>query len=186
MHACGVAHRDISPNNLLLRHGDLKIADLGMARVMCDSQEIGLPAFTLYVTTKPYRAPELIRGLATYSTQIDVWSAGCVIFELLTGRPPPELCTEQGFERERLRGMLSELDARGASEVEKMLLRGMLVEDPAERETCESLLRKVWQTTVGEAEAAIQRRAVEAAFGLERRQDTEEEAEGPAIKRRRA
>lgn len=84
LHEECVIHRDLKPSNLLLnKSGLLKIADFGISR------ECGNPIkpYTPTVVTLWYRAPELLLGTKTYSTEIDIWSVGCILAELLTFKP---------------------------------------------------------------------------------------------------
>ncbi|KAK9453550.1 kinase-like domain-containing protein [Dipodascopsis uninucleata] len=79
-----VLHRDLKPQNLLINSkGVLKIGDFGLARAF------GIPVntFSNEVVTLWYRAPDVLLGSRTYSTSIDMWSAGCILAELYTGRP---------------------------------------------------------------------------------------------------
>ncbi|KAL5020447.1 hypothetical protein ScPMuIL_003339 [Solemya velum] len=84
IHSQGVCHRDIKPQNLLLdpETGVLKLCDFGSAKVLVR----GEPNVS-YICSRYYRAPELIFGATDYTCQIDVWSAGCVLAELLLGQP---------------------------------------------------------------------------------------------------
>ncbi|KAA0157178.1 hypothetical protein FNF29_00530 [Cafeteria roenbergensis] len=83
-HARGFMHRDIKPQNLLVRaDGVLKVADWGLAR--CTDR--GGRAHTAEVVTVWYRAPELLLGSRHYTPAVDLWSAGCVFFEMREGRP---------------------------------------------------------------------------------------------------
>lgn len=79
MHGRGVVHRDLKPENLLIgKEGILKICDLGLAR----------PAdlhMTGYVSTRFYRAPEIMLSWKNYTESVDIWSAGCILSEMLTG-----------------------------------------------------------------------------------------------------
>jgi len=84
IHKRFIIHRDIKVSNLLLTDGGcLKIADFGLAR------QFTLPngAMTQMVVTLWYRAPELLFGSKYQTTAIDIWSAACVIGELLCHRP---------------------------------------------------------------------------------------------------
>ncbi|KAK4273310.1 hypothetical protein QN277_021737 [Acacia crassicarpa] len=80
----GVCHRDIKPQNLLVNPHthQLKLCDFGSAKVLVK----GEPNIS-YICSRYYRAPELIFGATEYTTAIDIWSAGCVLGELLLGQP---------------------------------------------------------------------------------------------------
>ncbi|RAH47861.1 mitogen-activated protein kinase mpkC [Aspergillus brunneoviolaceus CBS 621.78] len=81
IHSAGVIHRDLKPSNLLINENcDLKICDFGLARV----QE---PQMTGYVSTRYYRAPEIMLTWQRYGKQVDIWSAGCIVAEMLRGKP---------------------------------------------------------------------------------------------------
>lgn len=82
-HDNNVLHRDLKPQNLLINSkGQLKLGDFGLARAF------GIPVntFSNEVVTLWYRAPDVLLGSRTYSTSIDVWSAGCILAEMYTGR----------------------------------------------------------------------------------------------------
>jgi len=84
IHSLGICHRDIKPQNLLLdpESGVLKLCDFGSAKVLVAGE-----ANVSYICSRYYRAPELIFSATNYTTNIDVWSAGCVLAELLLGQP---------------------------------------------------------------------------------------------------
>ncbi|KAJ9124336.1 hypothetical protein QFC22_001136 [Naganishia vaughanmartiniae] len=79
-----VLHRDLKPQNLLInKRGELKIGDFGLARAF------GVPVntFSNEVVTLWYRPPDVLLGSRTYSTSIDIWSAGCIFAEMISGVP---------------------------------------------------------------------------------------------------
>lgn len=83
-HENRVLHRDLKPQNLLINtKGQLKLADFGLARAF------GIPVntFSNEVVTLWYRAPDVLLGSRQYNTSIDIWSAGCIMAEMFTGRP---------------------------------------------------------------------------------------------------
>jgi serine/threonine-protein kinase len=86
-HQQGIVHRDIKPGNLLLDgEGNLKIGDFGIARFL-DDPAGGLTATGQIVGTSLYLAPERALG-KTAGPPSDMYSLGCVLYQLLTGRPP--------------------------------------------------------------------------------------------------
>lgn len=84
IHALGICHRDIKPQNLLVNPANqqLKLCDFGSAKALVQ----GEPNVS-YICSRYYRAPELIFGSTDYTTAIDIWSEGCVGAELLLGQP---------------------------------------------------------------------------------------------------
>ncbi|CAG0880451.1 unnamed protein product [Cyprideis torosa] len=83
MHKHGFFHRDMKPENLLCMGPDLiKIADFGLAREIRSR-----PPFTDYVSTRWYRAPEVLLRSENYNSPIDIWALGCIQAELYTFRP---------------------------------------------------------------------------------------------------
>ena len=84
IHALGICHRDIKPQNLLVNPANqqLKLCDFGSAKALVK----GEPNVS-YICSRYYRAPELIFGSTDYTTAIDIWSQGCVGAELLLAQP---------------------------------------------------------------------------------------------------
>ncbi|KAI3468547.1 hypothetical protein Pfo_025210 [Paulownia fortunei] len=82
IHQRGYFHRDLKPENLLVSKDVIKIADFGLAREI-NSQ----PPFTEYVSTRWYRAPEVLLQSPTYGPPVDMWAMGAIMAELFTLRP---------------------------------------------------------------------------------------------------
>jgi len=93
-HAQGVVHRDIKPENVMLFHGQAVVLDFGIAKAVSDSTANGsttAPRLTLQGTslgTPTYIAPEQAAGDPSLDHRADIYSVGCVAYEMLTGHPP--------------------------------------------------------------------------------------------------
>ena len=81
VHSAGIVHRDLKPSNILVNENcDLKICDFGLARHSD-------PQMTGYVSTRYYRAPEIMLTWQKYDVAVDIWSTGCIFAEMLAGKP---------------------------------------------------------------------------------------------------
>lgn len=91
LHSGNVLHRDMKPSNLLLNSECfVKVGDFGLARSLDtpdDSGNVPNPVLTDYVATRWYRAPEILLGSTKYTKGVDMWSIGCILGELLGGKP---------------------------------------------------------------------------------------------------
>ncbi|XP_026272791.1 mitogen-activated protein kinase p38b isoform X1 [Frankliniella occidentalis] len=80
IHSAGIIHRDLKPSNIAVNEDcELKILDFGLARPTENEM-------TGYVATRWYRAPEIMLNWMRYNQTVDIWSVGCIMAELLTGR----------------------------------------------------------------------------------------------------
>ncbi|XP_015509391.1 mitogen-activated protein kinase p38b isoform X3 [Neodiprion pinetum] len=80
IHSAGIIHRDLKPSNIAVNEDcELKILDFGLARPTENEM-------TGYVATRWYRAPEIMLNWMHYNQTVDIWSVGCIMAELLTGR----------------------------------------------------------------------------------------------------
>lgn len=113
-HQHHIIHRDIKPENLLisqregLQHGQvgkLKLCDFGFARQLPTNAQ---QSITDYVSTRWYRAPELLLGSTHYGKEVDIWAIGCIMSELIEGQPlfPGESDIDQLYIIQRLLGPL--------------------------------------------------------------------------------
>jgi mitogen-activated protein kinase 15 len=88
MHSTDLLHRDLKPSNILLNSDCLaKVADFGLVRSVAQKEDGQSPVLTEYVATRWYRAPEILLGSHTYTKGVDMWSLGCILGELLNGKP---------------------------------------------------------------------------------------------------
>ncbi|KAG7554128.1 Protein kinase domain [Arabidopsis suecica] len=149
-HSLGVMHRDLKPENFLFvsKHEDslLKTIDFGLSMFFKPDD-----VFTDVVGSPYYVAPEVLRK--RYGPEADVWSAGVIVYILLSGVPPFWAETEQGIFEQVLHGDLdfSSDPWPSISESAKDLVRKMLVRDPKKRLTAHQVLCHPWVQVDGVA-----------------------------------
>jgi serine/threonine protein kinase len=83
LHSNYIMHRDLKPENLMLSNdGTLKFIDFGMAKKFGDTVRYSQNTITLF-----YRPPEILFGAHYYGPSADMWSAGCILAEIMMKRP---------------------------------------------------------------------------------------------------
>jgi TolB-like protein/Tfp pilus assembly protein PilF len=94
-HQHGVIHRDIKPENILLSAGHALVADFGIARALSESTESKLTQTGTTVGTPAYMSPEQAAGERALDPRTDIYSLGCVLWEMIAGEPPFSGATAQ-------------------------------------------------------------------------------------------
>jgi len=150
LHANGIVHRDLKPENILLRgvdKTDIVITDFGLSAVLDPG---GSPSNALRTRcgTPYYMAPEMHEGDG-YGSKVDVWSAGVILYVLLTGILPffaetSRELVEQVRNADETVEYCCEQDMVGVSADARRLVKSILVADPKQRPTVEELLAHPW------------------------------------------
>ena len=134
-HAHGLIHRDIKPENILLHEGEAMVTDFGIALAAGTAPGDRLTETGLMVGTPEYMSPEQAAGERTLDARSDVYSLGCVLYELLAGEPPYAGATAQAVIAKRFTEPAPRVRrARPAvpAAVEQAIVRA-LAADPADR-----------------------------------------------------
>ena len=127
-HRHGIVHGDVKPENILLSDGHAVLADFGVARVMSSALPLAGAALEPSSGTPAYAAPERFAGRTEVGPASDIFSLGCVLFEMLAGRPPWLTRRRRGALAPSLRPMRPDTPAWLAD-----LIHQMLSESPTDR-----------------------------------------------------
>jgi eukaryotic-like serine/threonine-protein kinase len=87
-HSRGILHRDVKPENILLAGGNALVADFGLAQVIGAADREKLTATGVTIGTVYYMSPEQLRADRNLDQRTDIYSLGCILYEMLTGEPP--------------------------------------------------------------------------------------------------
>jgi tetratricopeptide (TPR) repeat protein len=164
-HSRGVVHRDIKPENILLESGHAVVADFGIARVLSETGGARLTDAGLAIGTAGYMSPEQASGEPSLDQRADVYSAGCVVYEMLSGEPPHTGPTPQVVLARALTESVRPLTAvrEAVSHQLDLAVRKALAKSPADRyasaaEFGAALRAAMTASVAGEAKPAGSRR----------------------------
>jgi serine/threonine-protein kinase len=169
-HEQGVIHRDLKPENILLtRDGSTLVADFGVAQALSGAE--ALTATGLAVGTPAYMSPEQATGQAKLDVRTDIYSLGCVLYEMLVGEPPFTGANVQAILAKRfsttptpVRVLRPEVPRTVEAVVDRALARV-----PADRFASAAELRSALQSVGGTASAAATVVTARTRTGWERR-----------------
>ncbi len=138
-HTRGVVHRDVKPANVLLEPDPVRarLVDFGLAR---DRHDLPLTVTGALCGTPHYMAPELVEGVGATSAS-DVYALGCVLFEMLTGRPPFTGALPHVFRGHAYEPAPEPSTLRPEAAAADALLSACLAKDPSARPGCAALER---------------------------------------------
>ena len=158
-HRMGIVHRDIKPANVMLTaNGDIKVMDFGIARALADVSAT-MTQTQAVIGTAQYLSPEQARG-ETVDARSDLYSAGCLLFELMTGRPPFVADSPVAVAYQHVREIPqppSTFNPASRSVVDRIVLHALAKDREARYQTAAEFR--------GDVEAALAGRAVEHVSG---------------------
>jgi serine/threonine-protein kinase len=134
-HERGIAHRDVKPENILLERGHAVVADFGIARAVAETGSERLTQTGFAVGTPLYMSPEQAVGEPNLDGRSDLYSLGCVLHEMLTGKPPFTGATVAAITQQHLVAEPPRVTAARPEvtpSVERAIVRA-LAKDPADR-----------------------------------------------------
>jgi eukaryotic-like serine/threonine-protein kinase len=161
-HARGVVHRDIKPENVLLFAGESVVADFGIARALHAASESRLTITGVSIGTPAYMSPEQVLGERDADVRSDVYSLGCLLYELLAGQAPYTGATIESVLRQHVAAPVPRITTVRSAvtlAVEQVIERA-LSKAPADRFASAAELAQALTTT---ETGAVERPAVTAA-----------------------
>ncbi|MFF4988699.1 Stk1 family PASTA domain-containing Ser/Thr kinase [Streptosporangium saharense] len=184
-HRGGIVHRDIKPANIMItRNGDVKVMDFGIARAMADSAAT-MTQTAQVIGTAQYLSPEQARG-ERVDARSDLYSTGCVLYELLTGQPPftgdsPVAIAYQHVREDPIPP--SQIDPDIPKWADAIVLKSM-AKDPAQRYQSAAEMRADIQRAMSGMPTDAQTTAMNANYGATRTMQQQPPApEGPSTQR---
>lgn len=131
-----IIHRDIKPDNILLLDGDrtIKLGDFGLAKMLTSQNDFA----KTYVGTPYYMSPEVLMD-QPYTPVCDIWSLGCVLYELCTLHPPFQAKTHLALQSKIKSGIIAPIEGEYSEQLKEIISWSITV-DPAMRPTCHDLL----------------------------------------------
>ncbi|MEE8192054.1 MAG: protein kinase [Gemmatimonadales bacterium] len=145
-HSKDVIHRDIKPANILLSGGHAVVADFGIARAISASGGPGLTQAGIAVGTPQYMSPEQVLGSDTLDGRSDIYSLGCVVYEMLVGGPPFDGRTAQAIIAKRFkepRPNLEGLDHTVPADTRQALMKAFATEPEDRYDTASTFVREM-------------------------------------------
>ncbi|KAF3989505.1 hypothetical protein FT663_01749 [Candidozyma haemuli var. vulneris] len=131
-----IIHRDIKPDNILMLNSGktIKLGDFGLAKMLTSQNDFA----KTYVGTPYYMSPEVLMD-NPYSPVCDIWSLGCVLYELCNLHPPFRASTHLQLQAKIKKGVIPELSAQYSQQLRK-IINDCITVDPEMRPTCYDLL----------------------------------------------
>ncbi|MFC1661509.1 protein kinase, partial [Gemmatimonadota bacterium] len=161
-HSEGVVHRDIKPQNILFEFGHVRVADFGLARALDIAGGGRLTRTGIAVGTPHYMSPEQLEGASSEDVRSDVYSLGCLAYELLVGAPPFTGPTAQAVVAGHLTKPVPPVRERrpGVPRGVEAAVQRALAKDPGSRfQTVTEMTEALTHAMTAEAQEADERRA---------------------------